>query len=66
MDPVRKAQARLKVFPQLLAECGGPAAAYAKCVVVQDHSVRKDACLHEFNELRRCIHKAARKIGTRV
>jgi len=66
MDPVRKAQARLKVFPQLLAECGSPAVAYAKCVVTQDQNVRKDACLHEFNQLRQCLHKAARKIGTRV
>lgn len=65
MDSVRKAQARLRGFPQLLAECGGPAVAYAKCVAVQEH-VKKDACLHEFNELRRCLHKAARKMATRA
>ena len=65
MDSVRKAQNRLKVFPQLLADCGGPAISYAKCVVVQEN-LKQNACLQEFNELRKCIHKAARKIGTRV
>jgi len=65
MDSVRKAQSRLKGFPQLMAECGIPAVSYAKCVVVQDN-LKQDACLKEFEELRKCIHKAARKIGTCV
>lgn len=65
MDAVRKAQIRMRGFPQLMAECGGPAVSYAKCVVVQDN-LKQNACLQEFNELRKCIHKAAKKMGTRV
>jgi len=65
MDSVRKAQLRLKRFPQLASECGTPAAVYAKCVVVQDN-LKHNACLKEFNELRNCLHQAAKKIGTRV
>ena len=65
MDSVRKAQLRLRVFPQLIGECGGPAVSYAKCVVVQEN-LKHNACVQEFNELRKCIHKAARKVGTRV
>ena len=65
MDPVRKAQMQLKGFPQLVAECGIPAVSYAKCVVVQEN-LKHNACLREFEELRKCIHRAARKIGTRV
>lgn len=65
MDSVRKAQNRLKFFPQLMAECGSPAVSYAKCVVVQEN-LKQNACVQEFNELRKCLHKAARKVGTRV
>jgi len=65
MDSVRKAQLRLKKFPQLASECGTPGAAYAKCVVVQEN-LKHNACLKEFNELRNCILRSAKKIGTRV
>lgn len=65
MDSVRKAQLRLKAFPQLASECGAPAAVYGKCVVLQDN-LKQNACLKEFNELRNCIQQAAKKMGTRV
>ena len=66
MDAGRKViQQRLRGFPQLVADCGPAAVRYAKCVVSRD-DLKKDACLQEFNEFRKCLHRAARSRGTKI
>ncbi len=65
MDPARRAQMRLKGFPQLVADCGLPAVEYAKCVLVQEN-LKQNACLKEFQQFKNCLHKAARRAGTRL
>jgi len=65
MESVQKAQQRLRQYPKLLVECSAPAAAYAACVLAKEN-VRQADCDREFQDLRQCLQKAARRMGTRL
>lgn len=65
MESVQKAQRRLRQYPKLLVECSAPAAAYATCVLAKENVKRAD-CDREFQELRQCLQRAARHMGTRL
>lgn len=65
MESVVKARQRLRRYPELLMECSGPAAAYATCVLAREN-VKQAECDREFQELRQCLQRAARHVGTRL
>lgn len=65
MESVQKARQRLRQYPTLLIECSAPAAAYAACVLAKEN-VKQADCDREFQELRQCLQRAARHMGTRL
>jgi len=65
MESVLKARQRLRHYPKLLAECSAPAAAYATCVLAKEN-IKQAECDHEFQELRKCLQRAAHHMGTRL
>jgi len=65
MESVQKARQRLRQYPTLLIECSAPAAAYAACVLAKEN-VKQAECDREFQELRQCLRRAARHMGTRL
>lgn len=65
MESVQKARQRLRQYPKLLIECSAPAAAYATCVLAKEN-VKQAECDREFQELRQCLQRAARHMGTRL
>ncbi|KAJ9588343.1 hypothetical protein L9F63_018269 [Diploptera punctata] len=62
MESVLKARQRLRRYPELLAECSAPAAAYATCVLTKENVKLKD-CDREFQQFRQCMQKAAHRMG---
>ncbi|KAG8269294.1 hypothetical protein J6590_004588 [Homalodisca vitripennis] len=66
MESVSKAHSRMLKFPKLLVECRQEGAAYATCVSANQDNLRKDNCKQEFEKLKKCVVKAAAKLGTRI
>lgn len=66
MESVTKARARMLKFPKLIAECKTEGATYAACISAKQDNLKKDCCQQEFEQLKRCVMKAAAKMGTRV
>lgn len=66
MESVKKAQARLGHYPQLVAACGPQASAYGRCVGNLLAEVRKQECQTEFDLFIKCVRDKARKMGTRL
>jgi len=48
-------------FAQAVAKCSAEASAYGKCIVADYNAVHKDKCLAEFQVLKDCYLKAAKK-----
>ncbi|CAJ1080758.1 NADH dehydrogenase 1 alpha subcomplex assembly factor 8 [Labrus bergylta] [Xyrichtys novacula] len=59
-----RSREKLRVFPELLAQCSAEAAAYGKCVAATTSSsqeLKKDLCAKEFEALKTCFVNAAKK-----
>ncbi|XP_072312832.1 NADH dehydrogenase [ubiquinone] 1 alpha subcomplex assembly factor 8 [Eucyclogobius newberryi] len=55
---------KLRLFPELFAECSLQAASYGKCVAATTTSkqeLKKDLCVKEFEALKTCFTNAAKK-----
>lgn len=65
MEAVKKAKERLKQYPALMIRCQESASRYAFCVV-EKSNLEKNACAAEFNELKKCLVKAAASSNTRL
>lgn len=65
MEAVKKAKERLKQYPTLMIRCQESASRYAFCVV-EKSNLEKNACAAEFNELKKCLVKAAANSNTRL
>ncbi|XP_011863358.1 PREDICTED: uncharacterized protein LOC105559572 [Vollenhovia emeryi] len=65
MEAVRKAKKRLRKYPMLLTQCQESASRYASCVLAKSN-LEKNACAAEFNELKKCLVKAAASSNTRL
>ncbi|XP_023140778.1 NADH dehydrogenase [ubiquinone] 1 alpha subcomplex assembly factor 8 [Amphiprion ocellaris] len=55
---------RLRIFPELLAQCADEAAVYGKCVAATTtgkQELKKDLCVKEFEALKTCFTNAAKK-----
>ncbi|XP_022598571.1 NADH dehydrogenase [ubiquinone] 1 alpha subcomplex assembly factor 8 [Seriola dumerili] len=55
---------KLRLFPDLLAQCAVEAAAYGKCVAATTtgrQELQKDLCAKEFEALKTCFTNAAKK-----
>ncbi|XP_011693791.1 PREDICTED: uncharacterized protein LOC105453485 [Wasmannia auropunctata] len=65
MEAVKKAKERLRQYPILLARCHEPASKYATCVLAKSN-LERNACAVEFNELKKCLVKAAASNNTRL
>jgi len=48
-------------FAQAVAKCSAEASVYGKCIVADYNSVHKDKCLTEFQRLKDCYMKAAKR-----
>lgn len=66
MDAVRKAKDRLSKYPLVFAKCSTQATLYARCVLLQEDSVKKDQCIKEFGEFKNCLQSAAKDVKTRL
>ncbi|XP_016344885.1 NADH dehydrogenase [ubiquinone] 1 alpha subcomplex assembly factor 8 [Sinocyclocheilus anshuiensis] len=59
-----RSRARMKLFPELLVQCSGEAAAYGKCVAsttTGKQELTKNMCVKEFEALKSCLQSAAKK-----
>ncbi|KAK7122396.1 hypothetical protein R3I94_019496 [Phoxinus phoxinus] len=59
-----RSRARMRLFPELLAQCSGEATAYGKCVAATTtgkQELTKNTCVKEFEALRSCFQSAAKK-----
>lgn len=65
MEAVKKAKERLRQYPILIARCQESASRYASCVLAKSN-LEKNACATEFNELKKCLVKAAASSNTRL
>lgn len=65
MEAVKKAKERLRQYPALLIRCQESASKYASCVLAKSN-LEKNACTVEFNELKKCLIKAAASNNTRL
>ncbi|XP_070707521.1 NADH dehydrogenase [ubiquinone] 1 alpha subcomplex assembly factor 8 [Pempheris klunzingeri] len=55
---------RMRLFPELFAQCTAEAAAYGKCVAgttTGRQELRKDLCAKEFEALKTCFISAAKR-----
>ncbi|KAG7507489.1 hypothetical protein JOB18_035682 [Solea senegalensis] len=55
---------KLRLFPEIFAQCGSEAAAYGKCVsatTTGGQELKKDLCAKEFQALKTCFTNAAKK-----
>ncbi|KAG5262932.1 hypothetical protein AALO_G00280600 [Alosa alosa] len=62
----KRSRDRMKLFPELLAQCVPEATAYGKCVTattVGKQELQKDLCVKEFEALKTCFTSAAKKAG---
>ncbi|KAL2078287.1 hypothetical protein ACEWY4_025972 [Coilia grayii] len=58
-----RSRERMRLFPELLAQCAVEATAYGKCVTattVGKQELKKDLCLKEFEALKTCFTTAVR------
>ncbi|KAM3592690.1 uncharacterized protein V6R79_023594 [Siganus canaliculatus] len=61
-----RSREKLRLFPELFAQCAGEAAAYGKCVSTTTtgrQELKKDLCAKEFEALKTCFVNAAKKKG---
>lgn len=65
METVKKSKSRLRQYPALIARCHEAASKYASCVLVRPN-LEKNACAAEFDELKKCLVKAAVSSNTRL
>ncbi|XP_067344225.1 NADH dehydrogenase [ubiquinone] 1 alpha subcomplex assembly factor 8 [Channa argus] len=59
-----RSREKIRLFPELLAQCTGEAAAYGKCVAATTtdrQELKKDLCAKEFEALKTCFLNAAKK-----
>ncbi|XP_043109591.1 NADH dehydrogenase [ubiquinone] 1 alpha subcomplex assembly factor 8 [Puntigrus tetrazona] len=59
-----RSRERMRLFPELLAQCSGEAAAYGKCVAsttTGNQELTKNMCVKEFEALKSCFQSAAKK-----
>ncbi|XP_051523044.1 NADH dehydrogenase [ubiquinone] 1 alpha subcomplex assembly factor 8 [Myxocyprinus asiaticus] len=59
-----RSRARMRLFPELLAQCSAEAAAYGKCVsttTIGKQELTKNMCAKEFEALKSCFESAAKK-----
>ncbi|KAM9336411.1 NADH dehydrogenase [ubiquinone] 1 alpha subcomplex assembly factor 8 [Symphorus nematophorus] len=59
-----RSRERMRLFPELFAQCSGEAAAYGKCVAATTtgrQELKKDLCVKEFEALKTCFMTAAKK-----
>ncbi|XP_070783551.1 NADH dehydrogenase [ubiquinone] 1 alpha subcomplex assembly factor 8 isoform X1 [Enoplosus armatus] len=59
-----RSREKMRLFPELLAQCAGEAAVYGKCVAATTtgrQELRKDLCAKEFEALKTCFTSAAKK-----
>ncbi|XP_005721728.1 NADH dehydrogenase [ubiquinone] 1 alpha subcomplex assembly factor 8 [Pundamilia nyererei] len=55
---------KMRLFPELFAQCANEAAVYGKCVAATTtgtQELRKDLCAKEFEALKICFTNAAKK-----
>lgn len=65
MDSVRKANARFRQYPIVLAKCSESAAIYAACVT-RDLNVTHKVCDVEFMAFKQCLQRAASDMKTKL
>lgn len=65
MEAAKKAKERLRQYPSLIARCHETASKYASCVLAKSN-LEKNACVTEFNELKKCLVRAAANSNTRL
>ncbi|XP_031147299.1 NADH dehydrogenase [ubiquinone] 1 alpha subcomplex assembly factor 8 [Sander lucioperca] len=59
-----RSRERMRLFPELFAQCAGEAATYGKCVAATTtgrQELRKDMCAKEFEALKTCFTNAAKR-----
>lgn len=59
-----RSRERLRLFPELLAQCADEAAVYGKCVAATTagkQELKRDLCVKEFEALKTCFTNAAKK-----
>ncbi|XP_030255841.1 NADH dehydrogenase [ubiquinone] 1 alpha subcomplex assembly factor 8 [Sparus aurata] len=59
-----RSREKLRLFPELFAQCAEEAAVYGKCVAATTTSrqeLQKDLCAKEFQALKTCFINAAKK-----
>ncbi|KAM6897131.1 NADH dehydrogenase [ubiquinone] 1 alpha subcomplex assembly factor 8 [Xenentodon cancila] len=55
---------KMRLFPEILAQCSDEAAVYGKCVAATTtgkQELKKDLCAKEFEALKTCFTNAAKK-----
>ncbi|XP_026170687.1 NADH dehydrogenase [ubiquinone] 1 alpha subcomplex assembly factor 8 [Mastacembelus armatus] len=55
---------KMRLFPELFAQCSGEATAYGRCVAATTRGrqeLKKDLCAKEFEALKTCFTNAAKK-----
>ncbi|XP_029977574.1 NADH dehydrogenase [ubiquinone] 1 alpha subcomplex assembly factor 8 [Sphaeramia orbicularis] len=61
-----RSREKMRLFPELFAQCTMEATAYGKCVAATTTSrqeLKKDLCVKEFEALKTCFVNAAKKKG---
>uniref|UniRef100_A0A3Q3EXC4 NADH:ubiquinone oxidoreductase complex assembly factor 8 n=1 Tax=Labrus bergylta TaxID=56723 RepID=A0A3Q3EXC4_9LABR len=56
-----RSREKLRLFPELLAQCSAEASVYGKCVAATTtgtHELKKDLCAKEFEALKTCFINA--------
>ncbi|XP_044035721.1 NADH dehydrogenase [ubiquinone] 1 alpha subcomplex assembly factor 8 isoform X1 [Siniperca chuatsi] len=56
-----RSREKMRLFPELFAQCAGEAAVYGKCVAATTtgrQELRKDLCAKEFEALKTCFTSA--------
>ncbi|XP_028991210.1 NADH dehydrogenase [ubiquinone] 1 alpha subcomplex assembly factor 8 [Betta splendens] len=61
-----RSREKIRIFPELFAQCTTEAAAYGKCVAATTtgrQELKKDLCSKEFEALKTCFTNAAKRRG---
>ncbi|XP_029312734.1 NADH dehydrogenase [ubiquinone] 1 alpha subcomplex assembly factor 8 [Cottoperca gobio] len=59
-----RSREKMRLFPELFAQCAGEGATYGKCVAATStgrQELKKDMCAKEFEALKTCFTNAAKK-----
>ncbi|XP_059181276.1 NADH dehydrogenase [ubiquinone] 1 alpha subcomplex assembly factor 8 [Centropristis striata] len=59
-----RSREKLRLFPELFAQCAAEATTYGKCVAATTkgrQELKKDMCAKEFEALKTCFTNAAKK-----